>query len=62
MNWEEGIDVAKAINNVIDSIANEVVNDHNCHLHNSIVACNNQNKFRIAVMDSKKRLLNVLTR
>jgi len=62
MKWERGIDVARAIDEVADTIANATMNEHNCHMHESNVACNNKKAFQIAVMDSKKKLLNVLTR
>lgn len=62
MKWERGIDVAKAIRDLTDAMDNEIMNEHNCHMHNSTVACNNKNKFQIMVMDYRKKLLNVLTR
>ena len=62
MKWERGIEVAKAIHDLTDAMDNQIMNEHNCNMHNSTVACNNNHKFQIMVMDYKKKLLNVLTR
>jgi len=62
MKWERGIEVARVIYDLIDTVDNQIMNEHNCHFHNRFLACKNQNAFEIAVMDSKKKLLNVLTR
>jgi hypothetical protein len=62
MKWERGIEVAKAIHDLVDNMDNQIMNEHNCNFHNRPIACKNQNAFKIAVMDSKKKLLNVLTR
>jgi ubiquitin-protein ligase len=62
VKWERGIEVAKVIHDLTDAMDNQIVNEHNCRMHNSTAACNNMNKFNIMVMDYKKKLLNVLTR
>jgi hypothetical protein len=62
MKWEKGIDVSRAIHDLMDNMDNQIMNEHNCNMHNRPKACNNQRVFQIAVMDSKKKLLNVLTR
>jgi hypothetical protein len=59
---ERGIDVAKAIYDLVDNMDNQIMNTHNCNMHDRPRACNNMNAFQIGVMDSKKKLLNVLTR
>jgi hypothetical protein len=62
MKWEEGREVAKAIDDFVETDTNLAMNEHNCNMHNSMVACNNVHAFKVALMDSKKKLLNVLTR
>jgi hypothetical protein len=62
MKWEKGIDVARAINELVDAKDNEIMNRHNCRMHDSTMSCNRTHELNVFVLDAKRKLLNVLTR